>query len=54
MREYLFGAILAWYDDSSNEYHGLEDEEWIERVCIRTGMTREEYMDIVLEARNND
>lgn len=53
MREYLFNAILAWYDDSMAEYHGLEDEEWIERVCDRTGMTREEYMDIVLEARNN-
>ena len=53
MREYLFNAILAWYDDSLTEYHGLEDEEWIDRVCLRTGMSREEYMDIVLEVRNN-
>lgn len=53
LREYLFNTIVAWYDDSIIEYHGLEDEEWIERVCDRTGMSREEYMDIVLEVRNN-
>lgn len=53
LREYLFNAIIGWYDDSLEEYHGLEDEDWIERVCDRTGMSREEYMDIVLEVRNN-
>lgn len=52
LREYLFNAILGWYDDSLGEYHGLEDEYFIDRVCNRTGMSREEYMDIVLEARN--
>ena len=54
LREYLFNAIIEWYDDSLEEYHGLEDEEWIKRVCDRTGMSKEEYMDIVLEVKNND
>ena len=52
LKEYLYNAIIAWYDDSLEDYHGLEDENWIERVCDRTGMSREEYIDIILlEAR---
>lgn len=35
----LFNAIIAWYDDSLTEYHGLDDEEFVNRVCERTGLS---------------
>lgn len=43
----LYNAILSWYDDSLTEYHGLDDEEFIERVCNLTGLTEAEYEDLI-------
>lgn len=39
----LYNAIIAWYGDSLEEYHGFDDKEFINRVCDRTGMTEDEY-----------
>lgn len=39
----LYNAILSWYDDSLTEYHGLDDEDFINRVCGMTGLSVEEY-----------
>lgn len=44
----LYNAILSWYDDSLIEYHGLDDENFINRVCGLTGLSEEEYKDLVL------
>ena len=44
----LFNAILAWYDDSLTEYHGLDDEDFIGRVCNLTGMEENEYRNLML------
>jgi len=44
----LFNAVIAWYDDSLTEYHGLDDRKFVERVCSLTGMTEEEYQRIIL------
>lgn len=52
MEQYLYNAILAWYDDSLTEYHGLDDQDWIDRVCERTGMSEEEYRKLLLEGQN--
>lgn len=43
----LYNAILSWYDDSLTEYHGLDDEEFVERVCNLTGLTEAEYEDLM-------
>lgn len=43
----LYNAILAWYDDSVNEYHGLDDEEFAERVCRLTGLSGKEYKNLI-------
>ena len=43
----LYNAIISWYDDSLVEYHGLDDEEFIERVCNLTGLSEAEYEDLV-------
>ncbi len=44
----LYNAILAWYDDSSIEYHGLDDEEFMKRVCERTGLSEADYKDLIM------
>ena len=43
----LYNAILAWYDDSMTEYHGLDDEEFVNRVCEKTGLSEAEYEDLI-------
>lgn len=45
----LYNAILAWYDDSLTEYHGLDDEDFIDRVCSLTELSEEEYKDLMLK-----
>lgn len=47
MRNVLYNTILGWYDDSPEPYHGLEDKEFVRRVCERTGISEEEYMDLI-------
>lgn len=36
-----------WYDDSMTEYHGLDDEEFVNRVCEKTGLSEAEYEDLI-------
>lgn len=43
----LYNAILSWYDDSLVKYHGLDDTDFIERVCNLTGLTEAEYEDLM-------
>lgn len=49
----LYNAIIAWYDDNIMEYHGLDDEDFIGRVCGRTGMTESDYKNLVLNQTKN-
>ena len=50
--EFLRNAIIGWYDNSIYEYHGLDDPEFIEKVCGVTGMTEEFYSDFILNSNN--
>ena len=43
----LYNAILCWYDDALEEYNGLDDENFVHRVCKKTGLTRAEYEDLI-------
>lgn len=43
----LFNAIIAWYDDSLTEYHGLDDEEFVNRVCEITGLSEPDYKNLI-------
>lgn len=43
----LYNAIIGWYDDSIVGYHGLDDEDFVDRVCERTGLTKEEYVELI-------
>ena len=43
LESFLYDAILAWYDDSSMDYHGLNDKEFVSRVCERTGLSEHDY-----------
>ena len=47
LKSLLYNAILAWYDDSITEYHGLDDEEFVNRVCERTGLSEMEYEGLI-------
>ena len=44
---HLFNAIVAWYDDNIYEYNGLDDPDFIDRVCGRTGLSRNEYFSLM-------
>lgn len=48
LQNYLFNAIIGWYDNSMEEYHGLDDPEFIEKVCGNIGMSEEDYYSLVL------
>jgi len=47
LEKMLFNAIIGWYDDAMESYHGLEDENFVERVCELTGMSEEEYFKLM-------
>ena len=49
----LYNAIISWYDDSITEYHGLDDEDFINRVCEKTGMTEADYEDLITGRRED-
>ena len=49
----LYNAIISWYDDSITEYHGLDDENFVNRVCERTGMTEADYEDLITGRRED-
>lgn len=44
----LENAIIGWYDNSLTEYHSLDDMEFIDKVCDVTGISREDYAEIML------
>ena len=54
LTSFLFNAIIAWYDDSLIEYHGINDDEFIQRVCNATGMSRTEYNKIMKRQKTNE
>ena len=43
----FYNLIVSWFEDSLEKYDSLQDETFIERVCRMTGLTKEEYEDIV-------
>ena len=43
----LYNAIISLYDDSLTKYHGLDDEEFVERVCNLTGLSQAEYENLI-------
>lgn len=43
----FYNLIVSWFEDSLEKYDSLQDETFIERVCRMTGLTKEEYDDIV-------
>ena len=43
MQIMLYNAICLVFDDNFNEYKGLDDEEFIEKICGEVGMTEKEY-----------
>ena len=45
----LYNAILTIFDESLTEYNGLDDEEFMEKVCQSVGMTEPEYKELMLE-----
>ena len=45
----LYNAILTIFDESFTEYNGLDDEEFIEKVCQSVGMTETEYKELMFE-----
>lgn len=47
LETWLYNAILSWYDDAMIEYKGLDDEDFINRVCDFTGMSVETYKDLM-------
>ena len=53
LENYLYNAIITWYDDSLTEYHGLDDEEFVKRVCDTTGMAETDYEDLMADRRED-
>jgi hypothetical protein len=43
MENMLYNAIILLFDENITEYNGLDDEEFIEKVCNEVGMTEKEY-----------
>ena len=44
----LYNAIISWYDDSLIEYHGLDDEKFINKVCESIGIDEDEYKHLMI------
>lgn len=51
LRNALYNAIVGWYDDLLEEYNGLDDENFIHRVCKETGITKAEYNELMLDKK---
>ena len=43
----LYNAILCWYDESLEEYSGIDDENFIRKVCKEIFITKEEYSELM-------
>ena len=50
----LYNAILTIFDESFTEYSGLDDEEFMEKICQSVGMTEIEYKKLMLINNFND
>ena len=44
----LYNAILTIFDESLTEYNGLDDENFVEKICQAVGMTETEYKELML------
>lgn len=47
LKNALYNAILGWYDDAMVSYHGIDDEEFVNRVCNITGITEKQYKEVM-------
>lgn len=45
----LYNAILTIFDESLTVYNGLDDEEFIQKICESVGMTEPEYRELMME-----
>lgn len=43
----LYEAIMNWHDDALRAYEGVCDLRFAERVCEKTGLTLEEYGELM-------
>ena len=48
MKTMLYNAIILLFDENINEYNGLDDEEFIDKICSEVGMTKIEYKNLML------
>lgn len=44
---WLYNAIICWFKNSLIEYRGLDDEEFIKKVCTDIGMSEADYRKIM-------
>lgn len=45
----LYNAIILLFDENINEYNGLDDEEFVNKVCSDIGMSEDEYKELMFE-----
>ena len=45
----LYNAIILLFDENITEYNGLDDEEFIDKICSEVGMTEKEYRKLMFE-----
>ncbi|WP_314723436.1 hypothetical protein [Enterocloster bolteae] len=46
LKSALFNAIIAWFDDQ-DDGRSIDDEEWRSYVCERTGLTDNQYNELM-------
>lgn len=46
LKSMLYNTIICWYDDILEEYD-LTEEDFINRVCEKIGLKKEEYEDLM-------
>ena len=49
MEKMLYNAIILLFDENITEYNGLDDEEFIDKICSEVGMTEKEYRKLMFE-----
>ena len=49
MENMLYNAIILLFDENITEYNGLDDEEFIDKICSEVGMTEKEYRKLMFE-----
>ena len=43
----LYNAIINWYDDSMEHYKGIDDDDFIQKVCENLQITKDQYMELM-------